>query len=145
MPSVPLEIGEIITVDVTPPAAQANFLYLLPHHFMYKLLAISWRITADANVANRYPGVVVTEVGGQRREFHAVTAITASQVVDVDFNAGLGIPAAFVANSHYTCSLPDSFYLYANTTINSDMLQMQVTDQLTDCQIVLARWPQRSI
>lgn len=133
-------IGNITTLLPANPVAGSNFTYTLPDNHVYKIVCITFRLVTDATVANRHIGVVF--VDGAIHTLQLVTGanVIASTTVTVAGWQGLADKETQVSNV-LTFGLPTDLYLEPGTVINSNIKQLQATDQVSQIQIYAHTWP----
>lgn len=144
MPQVPLEQGQLESVDITDPAAGVGWEFLLPNNFRYKIDSIQFVFTADANAANRRLQISVSEVGGIQREICFSEIIAANAVDKHTLIAGNNLPVQTAPNLKYWAWPPD-LIVKGNTLIEVAFSGIQVGDQFTDLNIGLRKWPIQTI
>jgi hypothetical protein len=144
MRSVPHDAGVREVITIASPFAGADFQYLLPNNFRYRLDMVHYQLVTDANVANRYPGLRITETGLYDSYLHGLAAITASLSVNISMWPGLSAIGAITA-SYYTMSLPRGLYLSPQTNIYSHVAQIQAADQLNNIYLYFTKWPDDSV
>lgn len=128
---------EIITVG--NPAAGANFDYVFPAQYRYRLFTVSWRLVADANVANRYIGYRVTGTGYDSLWIWSDSPVTAGQTRDIIFYVGHpGAPSAVLTK--IMGPLVNPVVWLGGMHLLSAMQNLQIGDQMSLVQIYLTKW-----
>ena len=117
-------------VTVADPAAGADFSYTVPTTSTpQKLIAASYTLTTDANVANRLARVRVKR-GSNTILMAAASSVQAADAVASNFwqyNVAVNV----VASTSRVQVLPDQITLFPGDVIDSFLLNKQVGDQIT--------------
>lgn len=137
---VPAEFGEVVPAVVTTPAAGANFSYILPAGYHYKLDALRFKIITDANVANRSIMLMFYRTGAPVLYYSSTLLVAEGFTRYFSMWAGLNTidRSSFSQN---VCSLPAQIYLSPPEKIESDIKNIQVGDQLSEIVLTFRRWP----
>lgn len=131
--------GKLAYLIPTTPAAGAQWGYVMPAYYRYKICAIRHTLVTSAAVANRYPGFTFNSPAGLTIHCHGHTAIPASTPTTVTAWAGLGVDAA-LSTIRYNFSLPQDLYLNGGDSITTNMLNIQAADQIGDSVIYVQAW-----
>lgn len=121
-------------VSVSNPAAGADFSYTVPTGSFYRLIAVNYTLTTDANVANRL-GRVRVKRGTPTIAVAAGAAVVAAGSTRVYF-WNLGTVANTVTATSDISPLVGFPTLVAGDVIDSFLLNKQVGDQLSTVTLV---------
>jgi hypothetical protein len=125
------------------PAAGANFSLTSPGELGWRLTAVTFRLTADANAANRAVTVDYDNGNGQLFGSNGLAAVfTANQVPVLSFQANIGAAVSNTALQAFAPLLPVEFARGQKLQIN--VLNKQAGDQLDRIVIVFERQPYSS-
>ncbi len=141
---VPLEHGAIFEQTVANPAAGIDFSIALAGNFRYHLLALKFRLATDVNVANRYPDIGGTTVEGGGIFIHSEAVVVASITVDIQWIADFPVHTAVAAN-RMSLGFGNAQLYNGGGTINSNIRQIQVGDQLSTIVLRYRRWPMQVV
>lgn len=141
MPLLPPEDGSLNTATVSDPAVGADVVFAIPAHERWRLHALAFTFTADANVAARlmrldcYIATVLAHSAGTNHQEGAT---------DTWLNfalAGLGTNG-YSFYPHAQWSLPPRFILPPETILTITCAQKQAGDAFTDIFVTYESWIQ---
>lgn len=137
----PLAVGEAWheVVAGTSPAAAADFTLAMDGRFTTRVLAVTARLVADANAANRFVRVVFEDAAGNVLAATAAgTAQTANQTIDYSFLANVAGTSVATALAQ-VAPLPPIF-LRPTDVLRIDNANAQAGDQLSRVFVTLERF-----
>ena len=144
MYSVPIEAGFLHNPTIANPTAGNDFLYLLPNNKRYQIAGLKYELVTDANVANRYSFIQIMSGAVVK----AVIAPTVAQVASTTFTYQYMINAhtelVKPANNQLVI-LPMNFYIPGNWNIQSNVLNLQVGDQIQNIELICNSWVERTV
>lgn len=137
----PLGVGEgwheVIRGD--NPAAAADFTLAMDGRFTSRLLAVSFRLVADANAANRFARVVIEDAAGNvLAATLAGTAQTANQTIDYSFLANVAGTSVATAVAQVAPLAP--IFLRPTDVLRIDNVNAQAGDQLSRVFVTAERF-----
>jgi len=110
----------------------------LATNYYHKIQCIQVTVTTDANAANRYAILQLTDPDSNAYVFTADTAITASQTVVVTFLPGG--PSSQTANENaISVGLPANLILGGAWSVTMSLTNIQAADQLSSGLILSQR------
>ena len=126
------DIAFIKYIKFPEPVAGANLAYRIPNGITLELLTLTFTLTCDANVADRYIMPYITTGAFTDYRLQIPDSITAGLTRKFDIGAGYSpvpIPAPFL---HLQYSWPLHWPLTNASYIHIDVTGVQVGDTLTD-------------
>jgi len=114
------------------PGAGNNFSYKIPNGITLELLTLTFKLTCDANVADRYIGLYISTSAFTDYTLQIPDPVTAGTSRKIYVGAGfspLPIPAPFIP---FNFSWPLHWPLTNASYIHIDIALMQAGDTLTD-------------
>lgn len=124
-----------------PPAAGAGYTLVLSRFDRWRLIAVSFLLTTDSNVANRFPAIEYSGATGTPNMADPVqAAIVASTTAQRnlgalnfhDWKSGTGLDNCFPLSG---------LWLEAGSTVKIVVANIQVGDQLSNIRLTFDRWP----
>jgi hypothetical protein len=137
---VPEQGGEVVSINVPNPAAATDWIYTVPVGWEMAPLLIWYRITCDANVANRYFMFVTYGTDNFDRSRIRFTNIGLNgQQYRFTLALGSSRSDSYYSARYYQDSLPD-FRYGAGERWGSATSGIQAGDQYSTIQLLVARW-----
>jgi hypothetical protein len=121
------DIGRFATITGTNQAANVEATDDVPSNFLWRLLSYKIVLVTDANAANRFVHLQLTQSGSVVWEFISTTAQVASTTITYFFQAGNAQPVA-TDNSVIIVPIPANIFLYPSHTLATATTNRQATD-----------------
>lgn len=128
-------IFDMITVEISNPAAGANFSFLPNTLTRILPVVVGFTLTTDATAADRLVQLQISD-GSQDYAIQFINGfITASLTVRCTFFIGAGSPIINLNLGSATGPLPDNNWIRNTGNIDSLIGNIQATDQISDIQV----------
>lgn len=142
--SEPLANGHIEVEQIADPAAGADFSFTTDNNFTTEILLIRFTLTADANAANRFINIDLSDGTNNILVLPQPTALTANLVGQIAFAQGVNGSSSPI-NQQWIAPLPTRFTTPGNFVWTSRIQNMQAGDQISDIFITKRRWVHTTI
>lgn len=135
----PSQYGFVTTIFDPAPAAGSNWSYSIPAYQMYKIRGISFTLTTSATVANRRVHINFnTPQGG---DFKLISSVDhAASLARVYTIFPMSSPGVFSSDNDIFIPMPDNLFLETDTTISSEVVNLQAGDQFSIVNIWVEKW-----
>jgi len=131
-----LNLFGVYILGIANPAAGTNFTYSVPDNHRTKIALITYTFVTDANVAQRYHTLTHVRAAAPLRISSDQVGVSASKTQNVMIMPGAA--QLNIADSPYPLfPIIDSPCFLENDTINSDIINIQVGDQISDVRMFL--------
>lgn len=127
---------QVVILGTAPPAAGANFNYLVPVNQRTKFAMVSYTFETDVNAAHRYHRLVHVRGASTVRIGSDQLGVEASQIQHVTYFPH-GVQTGAVNAKYPVLPMLDSPAFLEGDYIGSDIEDIQVGDQITDVHIIL--------
>lgn len=137
---------EQTTLTGANPVAGASFSLQLgslaaPGAYKWRLVGCTWKLTTDANAANRYTTVEYLDGGGVGFQADGAGVVVIANTTAQRFVGSLYHgPSDFAANTDVFFPL-SGLWLEAGVTVKINVASIQVTDQLSVIRLTFDRLP----
>ena len=131
---------QIVTTDVTDPAAGANFDYDVPDNARIEPIALRFSFAADANAANRYPMLIALVPTSQLLIGASDAAITANETIAIHFVTGLANNIDLTGDNLLVVASSDQMFLNPGDSLQSAILNIQAGDQISNIRFRYKLW-----
>jgi hypothetical protein len=132
--------GTLRSITGTTPAAGAEINEVVPTFRRWLLLALKASLTTGVAVANRFPGVRITDGALTSYLIHVSIAQAAS--LTQGFNFAPGQPFFNDTTGNFLIPLPQPIWLKAGFQLKTDTVALQAADQWTAPQYLVMEWGQ---
>ena len=139
MSNVPQSQGDIIYQLVADPGGGAEWTFTMPDRVRWRLMSVKMKLTADANVADRYVSVKITHDTDLIMRMVMDTPVTNNVSVIITFNGGGSVKASLSGGVVYA-SMGANIIINDGCVIASHTKSMQVGDQYEDVVITVQEW-----
>lgn len=130
---------DIFIPTVTLPGVGTNFTYTIPQGQGFKLDFLSCTLVCSATAANRFPRFQVKRGSDIISAWLGANVVTAAGVTVTVHNAR-GLVVNTVSTTSYTMPLPDIPILRPGDTVISNILNLQVDDNISAVGLVFSRY-----
>lgn len=131
--------GNIRSITGSSPAAGAEIAETVPTGALWRLNSFQFGFTASANVATRYPELVIDDGANTLLQIDGARNITAGQAFSLGFGAGMQFRQSPQQN-HDLYALPGPFILRPGYRVRTSTLSLQANDQYTAPQYQVEEW-----
>ena len=125
------------------PGAGNNWSVTVPNNVLLHLRGVSFQFLTDANVANRYPTLLVNNGTADVIVIPSVVLQTASVTYQWCFSIE-AYPITTAVNNHATARIPRQVVMAPGWTLSSSVWNLQAGDTITNIYIVWGRHVLRS-
>lgn len=124
----------------SPPAAGANMSVQLAGQYRHHILTVNMILTTDANVANRFVSLSVTQSANRLYRQFCSLAIAAGTTQQIIFNVGTGTSQQVGAQNLQLEPLNPWFIVEPAWSFEITVDNIQVGDQLSAILVTYGRW-----
>lgn len=130
--------GVIRSIAGTNPAANVEWSETVPAGARWQILSLSNVFVTDANVANRFPRLIIDDGAANVYESDPAAALAAS--LTRIYNAGLGTARLDAVSTNAQWALPEDVTLMAGSRIRSFVTNLQAGDNWGAPQLLVREW-----
>lgn len=135
--------GFLTSANIGSPAAGNNFTFTMLAGTVKRIMSVTFRLVADANVANRRPILEVVTGGILSHSFPAFTTQAAGTTFDTSFMP-IGSYFTSAVSGVMITFLSQDLYLKGGDILRSRVDAMQVGDQLSNIVMHYEEWAEET-
>lgn len=132
--------GTFVKYTIADPAVATDFTVTVPAGQFWRLINIKFYIDTDANGANRRIIIFSPDSGTGEWSICGSEAVVANEIWAVNFEFPGGGSVSRKAGDVYNQAAGMNLYLNAGDKIQSNILNIQAGDQISDVVITIERW-----
>lgn len=139
MEQVPEDQGQVLHTSGTPVGPNVPILKNQSLHTRWRLISVVAKLTADANVADRYVYLDIYKASIIYMRFMCQTPQTNGQVVLYTWSSGSG--SNLIAGSAVgVVSIGTNILMSNEMVVKVDCVNRQTTDQFSDLDLLVEEW-----
>lgn len=142
--SQPLNNGFFETLVIADPAVGADFSQLMPNNFTYELLGVLYTLATSVTVINRFHRIQILDAGVILISPTGLNAQTASVNSTASFFQGANDATSGIT-TQYTAPLPIRLNFPGNLTVRSQIINLQVGDQISGIILTYRKWVDQTV